>query len=242
MSTYDYDIVLLSDLRYPGGNSASLAEEIKAQSRAGYSTGLVHLRAPHMVRPRSFNRRVISCLSSGLAELVPARRQVRARALVIRQPRLFAEAISEPLRVEADTKMMVVNHPPVDRLRGPGDPYYDVAVVRDRLTALLGDVQWAPIGPLVRQALMDQGVPLNLRTDDWVNILDVDEWRVDRSRFRGVRPVIGLHSRGHLSKWPAARAEILAAYPADDGVEVKVLGGADPAIQLLGHQPPNWTV
>jgi hypothetical protein len=89
---------------------------------------------------------------------------------------------------------------------------------------------------------MDQGVPLNLRTDDWVNILDVDEWRVDRSRFRGVRPVIGRHSRGHLSKWPAARAEILAAYPADDGVEVKVLGGAGPALQALGYQPANWTV
>jgi len=30
---YDYDVVLLSDLRYPGGNSASLVEEIKAQAR-----------------------------------------------------------------------------------------------------------------------------------------------------------------------------------------------------------------
>jgi hypothetical protein len=108
MKPYDYDIVLLSDLRYPGGNSTSLSEEIKAQARAGYSTGLVHLRAPHMARPRSFNRKVISCLSSGLAELIPARRQVRARVLVIRQPRLFTEDLVEPLRVQADTTVMVV--------------------------------------------------------------------------------------------------------------------------------------
>jgi hypothetical protein len=117
-----------------------------------------------------------------------------------------------------------------------------VAVVRDRLTALLGEVQWAPIGPLVRKALVDQGVSLNLRSDDWVNILDVDERWIDRAQFRDGRPVIGRHSRDHASKWPAARSDILAAYPADDRVAVKVLGGATSAIQTLGYQPPNWTV
>jgi hypothetical protein len=242
MPAYDYDIVLLSDLRYPGGNSTSLAEEIKAQARAGYSTGLVHLRAPHMLRPRSFNRKIVGCLASGLAELVSASRPVRARALVIRQPRLFTEDLAEPLRVEADTTVMVVNHPPVDGLRGSGNPYYDLAAVRDRLTALLGEVQWAPIGPLVRRALLDRGVALNLRGDDWVNILDIDEWWVDRSRFRGDRPVIGRHSRDHESKWPSARSDILAAYPPDPGAEIKILGGADAAIRLLGRQPANWTV
>jgi hypothetical protein len=242
VTAYDYDIVLLSDLRYPGGNSASLAEEIKAQARTGYSTGLVHLPAPHMARRRSFNRKVMDCLASGLAELVPASREVRARALVIRQPRLFTEDLPEPLRIRADEKVLVVNQPPVDRLRGPDDPYYDVAEVRDRVTALLGEVPWAPIGPLVRHALDKSGVQLNLRDDDWVNILDVDEWRTVRRPIGDRQPVIGRHSRGHESKWPSVRSDILGAYPADDGIDVRILGGADPAIRVLGYQPENWTV
>jgi len=241
MTTYDYDIVLLSDLRYPGGNSSSLAEEIKAQARAGYSTGLVHMRAPHMMRRRSFNSKVMHCLAAGLAELVPSGREVRTRALVVRQPRLFAEELSTPLRIKADTTVLVANHPPVDGL-SETEPYYDPAAVRDRLADLFGEVPWAPIGPLVRKSLTDSGVALNLRDEDWVNIVDVDEWRVDRSRFCADRPVIGRHSRGHRSKWPSSRADILAAYPADDGVAVRVLGGADPAIRALGFQPSNWTV
>lgn len=241
MSTYDYDIVLLSDLRYPGGNSSSLAEEIKAQARAGYSTGLVHMRAPHMMRRRSFNSKIMDCLTAGLAELVPPGQEVRTRALVIRQPRLFAEDVPTPLRIRADTTVLVANHPPVDGL-SETEPYYDPAAVRDRVADLFGEAPWAPIGPLVRKALTDSGVALNLREEDWVNIVDVDEWRVDRSRFRADRPVIGRHSRGHRSKWPSSRADLLAAYPADDGVAVKVLGGADPAIQALGYRPSNWTV
>ena len=79
--------------------------------------------------------------------------------------------------------------------------------------------------------------------EDWVNILEVDEWRgADRSQFRGDRPVIGRHSRDHLSKWPSTPSEILAAYPADAEIHVKILGGADPAISALGYRPPNWTI
>ena len=59
----DYDVAIVSDLRYPGGNSSSLVEEIKAQAAAGYTTALVHLPAPHMRRRRSFNHKLIHCLA-----------------------------------------------------------------------------------------------------------------------------------------------------------------------------------
>ena len=40
------DVLMLSDLRFPGGTSHSLAEEIVAQSQVGWSTGLVHVNGP----------------------------------------------------------------------------------------------------------------------------------------------------------------------------------------------------
>ena len=81
-----------------------------------------------------------------------------------------------------------------------------------------------------------------MRPTDWFNILDVDEWRTDRTRFAADRPVIGRHSRGDRAKWPVDPAEILAAYPDDDALRVEILGGADPAVRALGRRPRNWTV
>ena len=240
--SYDYDLLLLSDLRYPGGNSASIAEEVKVQARAGYSTALMHVPAPHMTRSRSFNRKIMHCLSSGIAELVSADRPLRVRAVIARQPRLFTHDLPVRLRVQADAAVLVVNHPPFDGLRNAGNPYYDATAVRKRVKHLFGETQWAPIGPLVREALTRSGATLALRAEDWVNIVDIDDWWVDRSAFRSDRPVIGRHSRSHLSKWPSSAAAIRAAYPTDDGVEVRILGGAEPAIKVLGECPPQWTV
>jgi hypothetical protein len=44
------DILMVSDLRFPGGTSHSLAEEIAAQAQVGWSTGLVHLNGPGLCR------------------------------------------------------------------------------------------------------------------------------------------------------------------------------------------------
>ena len=90
-TTYDYDVAIVSDLRYPGGNSSSIVEEVKAQAAAGYSTVLVHLPAAHMKRRRSFNHKVIHCISTGMAALAPPGRPLKVRALVVRQPRIFAD-------------------------------------------------------------------------------------------------------------------------------------------------------
>jgi hypothetical protein len=160
----------------------------------------------------------------------------------MRQPRLFTEDPPDPLRIQADSSVLVVNHPPVDGFRGPDDPYYDVADVRERVSRLFGDVAWAPIGPSIRDLLVKSDASLDLMERDWVNVLDVDEWRVERERFRAARPVIGRHSRDHRTKWPGTASELLAAYPASEDVAVKVLGGADSAIRTLGYQPRNWTV
>src|SRR4051794_39814323 len=178
-STYDYDVVMLSDLRYPGGNSASLAEEVKAQARLGYRTALMHVRARHITSERTLNRRIAGCLRAGLADLVPAGRPLRTRLLIVRQPQLFDAELEVNPRIEAEAAVLVANQPPVDGLRR----YYDVASVHASASALFGEIAIAPIGPLVRREIVAAGgAGLPLREDDWVNIVDVGEWHVDRSR------------------------------------------------------------
>src|SRR4029434_7793489 len=52
------DVLMLSDLRFPGGTSHSLAEEIAAQAQVGWSTGLVHMNGPLVSWLRPVNPRI----------------------------------------------------------------------------------------------------------------------------------------------------------------------------------------
>jgi hypothetical protein len=61
------DVLMLSDLRFPGGTSHSLAEEIAAQAEAGWSTGLVHLNGPLMSWLRPVNPHVREQIRRGRA-------------------------------------------------------------------------------------------------------------------------------------------------------------------------------
>src|ERR1700742_4884436 len=89
--SYDYDIADLSVFRFPGGTSASLAEEIRAQAAAGYTTALVPARSPSLKRKRGFNRKIVATVQGGLADLVPPDRELNVRALMIRHPAIFGE-------------------------------------------------------------------------------------------------------------------------------------------------------
>jgi len=242
LSAYDYDIAIVSDLRYPGGNSTSLVEEVKALAVAGYSTALVHLPAEHMKRRRSFNHKIIHSLSAGMATLEPATRRLKVRGLVVRQPRIFANPLKLTPRIESDERVLVVNHPPFDGRFPMDNPYYRVDEVQERIDATFGPTAWAPLGPQVRKAIEQTGVPVQLRPDDWYNIINTDEWHAEHARFEHDVPVIGRHSRPHPSKWPTDPRELLAAYPDDDRFAVRILGGAEPAIAALGRTPRNWTI
>ena len=64
-----YDVAILSDLRYPGGTSAGVVAEVRAQAAAGLATVLVHVPSPHLRHARPFQSRIVACLRDGLAGL-----------------------------------------------------------------------------------------------------------------------------------------------------------------------------
>ena len=242
MTRYDYDVVIATDLRYPGGNSSSIVEEIKAQHTAGLSTALVHMPAGHMKRRRSFNHKIIHCISTRMATLESADRKLRAKVLVVRQPRIFAEPPSVRPKVDADASVLVINHPPFDGRFPIDNPYYRPDEVHENAAAIFGEMVWAPIGPQVRGAIAETGAEVPLLARDWHNIINVDEWRTDRSSYVGTLPVIGRHSRNHVTKWLTDPQELLAAYPESNDFAVKILGGAEYAVEAIGRTPWNWTV
>src|SRR5512142_1866716 len=95
-----YDVAILSDLRYPGGNSASIVAEVRAQAAAGLTTVLIHVPSPHLRHARPFHAGIVACLRDGLADLADDDQEIVAAVLLIRQPRIFTEDLARvpPIR------------------------------------------------------------------------------------------------------------------------------------------------
>jgi UDP:flavonoid glycosyltransferase YjiC (YdhE family) len=236
--TTDYDVLLASDLRFPGGTSASLAEEVRAQAAGGYRTGLVQVFGPLVARPHPVNPLLRACVARGHADLLPPTATARAPLAVLRHPGIFQQAPRPSPVLTVERVLLVANQPAVS---ASGEVHYDPELVDRVVLEWLGHRPlWAPIGPLVRSTLA--GAAIELRAQDWVNLIDVDEWAADRSARRGPVPVIGRHSRPQPAKWPATAQDLLAAYPEDGSVRVRILGGAGPAVELLGELPAAWQV
>ena len=234
-----YDVLLATDCRFPGGNTSSVVEEIRAQGRAGYRTGLLHLPSHTLSRPRPFAPKIRQVLDSGLAELVLPGDRVEAKLLLARHPSVFSDLPADLPQLSVERVVLAVNNVVADaRLN---TVYYDVPQVQRNIERLVGTTAtWAPIGPRIRDDLAPYAGDVPILPDDWENVIDVAEWQVKRDGFVGDRPVIGRHSRGHWSKWPRHRRDLTAAYPDDPRYEVRVLGGTETPVKILGHLPANW--
>lgn len=232
------DILMATDLRFPGGNNASVVEEVRAQSRAGYRTALLHLPSPVQRSDRAYAPRIRNLIESNQAQLV-LNENVRAKLLVIRHPTVLMDLPDRLPQISVDHVLIIANQVPVDRRARA--PYYDVLGCDEAARRLTGKTpQWAPIGPQVRKALLPYSRDIEIRASDWKNIIDVEAWYTPREAFVAQPPVIGRHSRGDWSKWPATRETLTAAYPADGAYSVRVLGGVEAPVEILGDLPSNW--
>ncbi len=235
-----FDIALLSDFRFPGGTSAAVAEEVRASHGAGYSVGLIALEAANLTTPLPLNPRLRALVETGACTLVPPREPVEARLAQLHNPYAAVLLPWEAVRLRAEQRMVVVQHPPAE---AGGKPYYDLAQVRRNAEEILGgSALWAPVGPVVRQQLAGLASRPSLTKDDWHNVVDIERWRTVRRAPQGGRVVIGRHSRPDARKWPASREEILQAYPDHPRLAVRILGGGRFLQELVGLYPPNWKV
>ncbi|MFC7534250.1 glycosyltransferase [Actinoplanes sp. GCM10030250] len=236
-----HDVAILSDFRYPGGTSASIAAEVRAQARAGLSTVLVQVRSPHLKRDRPFNPLLVELLREGQADLGTEGETVHARLLVIRQPRIFTQDLPVVPRIRADRTVVVLNQAPGDA----ADParYYDFAEVKTRLESCFETgLEWAPISPQVRGEVLRAAPDAPLAETDWHEIIDTADWWAERNGPVAGVPVIGRHGRPDPVKWPRTAEELLQAYPDNSSLRVRILGGGELAVEKLGRQPENWEV
>lgn len=240
MPSSRHDVLIIGDFRFPGGTSSSIAEEIRAQAAAGYRTGLIQLKGPVLKYPHPIHPLVQACLDQGLAERLDPETPVDAALVLAHHPSLFQHAPRRPLAIDADQRLLVVDHPP---FAGDGAPAYPLdSTAANAEQALGGGVLWAPVGPAVREQFELVERPPSLTESDWLNVLDPRPFRVERSGPQDSRPIVGRHSRPDPLKWPDDRATTLAIYPDDPAFVVRILGGGPFLRELVGAYPRNWQV
>jgi len=241
MPALAYDVLLISDLRLPGPTGRAIAAEIRAQAGAGYRTALLHVKSPLLSRPHPINRLIRQTLDEGLADWLDPDAAGTARLVVAHHPGAFAAPPARVPRLVAEQKLLVVNHPLLDPV---GQPYFERPSHLWSLEDLLGDgIRLAPAGPQIRAQLLVAGWPLPLLDRDWPPVLDAGGMAPALAgRAWSGRIVIGRHGELDRLAWPLPQPLLLAAYPNDPDLEVRVLADRPRLAALLGELPANWTV
>lgn len=235
----EFDVVVAGDFRFPGGTSAATAHEIKALAAAGYRIGLCHVKAPVLRQRRGLHPQIRDCINQRLAEMIPTGTPgpVHAALGIFHNPLAFSKPVERFPRLSIDNAIVVAHQPAED---ANGIPYYDTSTVDAVCTDLARRRPWwVPISPVVRDSLLrSNGV--NVHGTDWHNTLFTEEWSSPRPAPLKDIPIIGRHSRSDKEKWPATRADILAVYPNDPTIEVRLLGVGDFVARTMGTFPQNW--
>jgi UDP:flavonoid glycosyltransferase YjiC (YdhE family) len=232
MARLSYDVVIVSDLRLAGPTGRAIGEQIRAQAAAGYRTGLIHIRSALLERPHPFHPLVREAIDRGLADWLDPEVPVSAGVALAHNPAAFAYLADRLPRIQAQWRILVVNHPLLD---GDRQPFFDGAKVAWSVQEVLGgDVMLAPSGPPIRAQFQEAVWPLPLLREDWPPVLDPDAFgRNGRDRLHNPT-VVGRHGGADPLAWPEDHDELRSAYPHGPEIAVRVLGCAKQLRALLG--------
>src|SRR5689334_8651734 len=206
-----FDVILMGDLRVPGGTSRQLANEIRVLHRAGHSIGLVNAELPHARGQKPLDPLIQACVAAGQATLVQEDfDDLSAELLIFENPRAFMQSGRPDLRVRARQALITLHFPARD---GTGALTFDPDRVLQVCRAITdAPITWAPTSPLTRELLRETHPRLKLMDGIVPCIVFADEFKT-RRRPMGRIPVIGRHSRPQADKWPATRKAMLQVYP-----------------------------
>jgi UDP:flavonoid glycosyltransferase YjiC (YdhE family) len=240
MARCTYDIVIIGDLRLPGATARAVAEEIRAQARGGYRTALLQLQSPLLERPKLINPLIRAAIDEGLADLVDPEVPIAARLALAHHPALFLHLPARIPRIQADCKLLILNHPLLD---AEGGSYFPAERVAWSAQEVLGrDVRTAPGGPQIRAQFAQAPWQLDLHEHDWPPVLEPDQFTVDAQRWHHNPITIGRHGPNDALAWPEDRADLLAAYPNGAGIAVRIMGSAIELQRRFGEAIRTWSI
>lgn len=240
-----YDMVVVSDFALFGGAFVSTLHYILAARRLGKRVAVFHWRKYDLSAYTPPNPRLYkACLEHDVDILSPGD-SVETELVLVGYPPILQHRI-DPMPTISTRKVVVVVNQFASRLVSGADQQYDPRVVRRNLADIFGtEGIWVPISAWVQRLMREDSRYPTPHQMPWLPMIDAEAWCKSVPRWRGSErktPVIGRHGRDAYTKWPSSPEAIRHAYCVDTSWEVRFLGGAQHAVQLLGGYPTNWKI
>jgi O-antigen biosynthesis protein len=240
-----YDVILASDWRPFGGPQKSMLEEIAALTRQGMRVGVLNIEAYRFMttQRKSLCRPIQELINDGTVGHVLHSDEVETSLLVVRYPPVLQFPAATASRIKANRLLILANQAPSE-LDGTDLRYVPATCTMNARKMFSVEPEWCPQGPNVRKALAASTPQPEITEFDMPGIIDTEKWCLERTGYRSDQPIIGRHSRDTWTKWPQDRRELLQAYPDSTPVDVRIMGGAKTAQELLAKPelPANWLV
>lgn len=235
----DFDVLMITDPRFPGGTSTAVAHEARALAAANFKVGLLPIASPLLSMWRGPHPDIAALATAGMLTLVPPAARASARLACIHHPMALLARPEGTWRVRAGETVVVAHHAPVD---ATGAVQYDISRIQEVVGELFGAAPWAPVGPAARAAF--KGLPNGpeLTPDNWVNVIEPGDFAGPRSGPLSALAVVGRHSRSDPAKWPDTRDEFLAAYPDADDIRVRLMGYTPQLDAITAPRPSGWRI
>lgn len=238
-----YDLVVIADFNMSGGAFGSTMHYVEAALTLGLRVALCQWRRFDLDTSLPLNEALRERSLKGDFDVLAPGDEVTAETVLVGYPVILNQKPDLFPRVRTKRFLILVNQM-ASRLYSGNDVQYDPANITENIQEWF-DIcpTWVPISGLVRELMLqDQRYP-TVHEDIWIPLQPVTHFSSEEIRWRGSHraiPVVGRHSRDHYTKWPKSAGRIEKAYCVDRACEVRLMGGADCALSLLGRKPENW--
>jgi glycosyltransferase involved in cell wall biosynthesis len=240
-----YDILVISDLAMTDWPFRSTYDYILAGIHCNRSVAAFHWRQYELANATQVNHKVRSLAHEQLIDIVVAGQELFANTIIATYPVALRHLLDDFPNVRFKHLVVVVGqtaHP----LYAGGDVQYDPREIRGNLVGVFGtEGKWAPVSNLVRHLMeQDERYP-KPHHENWTPLIDKDTWMRKPLTWRGDSrqyPCVGRHCSAHYAAWPSNAQKLRSAYLAERRCEVRFLGGAEQATQVIGSIPSNWKV
>ncbi len=240
-----YDIVVIADFNLSGGAFVSTMNYVNAAIAQGKRVAIFHWRRADLEVETPLKPVLRQRAAIGDFDILAPGEAVTSDVVLVGYPVVLNYRLDAVPEIRTTRFIILVNQM-ANRLTTGGDPQYDPRRIDRNVRSLFGvNPLWVPISGLVQRLMREDERYPEPHFDIWNPLLDVDNWCLTRVNWRGdqrPRPVVGRHARDHYTKWPSSAKALAAAYCVGRNCEVRLLGGADQALSILGSYPDNWQV
>ena len=240
-----YDVVVISDLAMRGGAFISTLNYLIAACKSGKRAAVFHWRRFDLATDVPLQPLLYEACLEFDVDILGPEDDVDTDIVLIGYPPILQHRIEPIPAIRAERVAVIVNQY-ASRLVDGGDEQYDPLRARKHLKEIFGtEGIWVPISTWVKRLLEEDDRYPDPYPIPWHPMIDVGSWCTEPLRWRGTEhhvPVVGRHGRDTYTKWLSDPAELASAYGVGQVWDVRFLGGADWAIEILGRRPANWTI